>query len=136
MIDQFNAVKSCLEKLKTYADVEGYRIAIDGKEFEPEIDEIWLKESFLTNDNSQGVNNNCVQIQLPIYQININTPKAFGKWKALEVFKELSEHFERGTDISLDAAQTVTIERVDYRQLSPTDAHNVYAASVYLRCVG
>ena len=136
MINQFNAVKSCLDTLKGYADSNSYRIAIDGVKFAPLVGEVFLQESFLANDNEQGLNNNAVQIQLPIYQVNIHVPKEYENWKALQVYTQLVSVFARGTDISNDSGQQVRIEQVNSRVLQSTDTHNVLACSVDLRVIG
>lgn len=136
MIDEFNAQKSCLTKLKSYADVGGFSVAIDGKTIEFDSDQIYLSERLLSNDNSQGLSNSSSQIQLPIYQIEIHTPKIMGKWKGLEILNELSTHFERASDISLDASQQVFIEQVNKTRANPTETHNVTLASVDLRLIG
>lgn len=136
MINQFKAVQSCLSVLNGYATANNYRIAIDGKKFTPDVDDVYFQEFFIANDNEQGLSNDCVQVQLPIYQINIHTPKKFGKWKALEVYGELVALFERGSDISNDVGQQVRIEQVNNRVIEPTDTHNVLAVSVDLRVLG
>ena len=136
MINQFDAVKSCLDTLKGYADQSNYRIAIDGIKFVPIVGETYLQESFLANDNDQGLNNSVVQVQLPIYQVNIHVPKEYGNWRALQVYTQLVGVFERGTDISNNPAQQVRIEQVNNRILPPTDTHNVLACSIDLRVIG
>ena len=136
MINEFNAVKSCLDTLKTYADANNYRIAVNGAKFSPLVGEVFLEESYLHNDNSQGLSNSASQVQLPIYQINIHVPKEYGNWKALQIYTQLVSVFERGTDISNDSGQQVRIEQVNSRVLQSTDTHNVLACSVDLRVIG
>ena len=136
MIDEFNLAKSCLDKLKAYADSQGYAIAMQGKTFNPVADEIYLREFLLSNDNFQGLSNSSTQEQRPIYQINICVPKVMGKWVGLTILSALKSTFERGGDISLIAGQKVIVERVNTRSLDASDTHNIIAVSVDLTALG
>lgn len=142
MIDELNTAKSCLEVLSNYQfkdaygnDIE-YDIAIDGKTYEPSPNKVYLQEFIITNDNAQGYSNNSKQIQLPIYQITINTPKAAGKWLAIGIYAQIQSAFERATDISLDENQRVFVEQVNRASLESSDTHNRLAASVNLSVIG
>lgn len=136
MIDELNVAKSCLAKLKEYADAESIDIAIQGKTFEPVADAIYLEEFLISNTNQQGVSNLSSEIQRPIYQINIHTPKVMGKWKGLSIYTDLKTTFARASDISLDANQQVKVEMVDKTNLQSSDTHNIMAVSVNLSLIG
>ena len=136
MINQFNAEKSCLDKLFAYADSNSYSVAVSDSEFAPKVDEIFLEESYLVNENEQGLSNSSSQMQPSIYQIKINTPKIMGKSKGLEIVDELMTFFARGSNISNTTTQQVRIEQVNNIRLPATSTHNVRVVSVNLMVIG
>ena len=136
MINEASVAESCLDKLKVYADSKSYLIAIDGKDFDPPVDDIYLQETLLINDNSQGLSNSSSEIQRPIYQVNVNCPKGRGKWQALHIVNDLREHFERAMDISVIPEQQVNIEQVQSQRIPASDTHNIYAVSINLSVIG
>ena len=134
MINKLQAARDALAKLKEFTDAEGYNVAISGEDYTPSTDEIYLNELFLFNENSQGLNNEASQIQLPIYQVAINTPKSMGKWKGLEIAGSLAVLFERGSDISSES-QKVIVNTVDCGQLMTGTTHNYYVVSIRLTLI-
>ena len=136
MINEFDLAKSCLEKLKTYADSKSFDIAIQDSGYEPNVDKVYLEEFLLINDNDQGLSNSSSEIQRPIYQVNVNCPKDKGKWVLLNIVNDLRIHFARGLDISIKESQQVNIEQVQSARLPSSSAHNIYAVSINLSVIG
>lgn len=132
MISEFDAAKACLDKLKAFADTSGLRIAVNGSEFDPGVNEEYFKEYFLFNDNSGGQNANSSEVQQPIYQINPVIPKETSKFRLYQLCDLVKTEFARATKIN----DNITIENVSLSPVLTEEATKEIAISVNLTIHG
>ena len=136
MINDIKAAKSCLDVIKAFTDANGYGLAVDGTEYTPATNETYIYESYIVNDNDQGLPNSSSQIQLPIYQLSVFVPKSQNKWALGNLVELVKAEFTRATDISNDANQKVIINSVDSSQVKSTETHLYQTLRVNLTIIG
>lgn len=136
MINDIKAAKSCLDVIKVFTDTNGYGLAVDGTECTPATNETYIYESYVVNDNEQGLPNSASQIQLPIYQLSVFVPKSQNKWALGDLVESVKAVFARGSDISNDSNQKVIIESVDSSQAKSTETHLYQTLRVNLTIIG
>ena len=132
MIDDFKTSKALLDKAQALADLHGYRLDIQGAKFEPVPTETYLKESYLANDTEQqGISYNANTKSLPIYQIDIYTPKGQGgKFSGMAIANLVKEEFKRAPMFFNDSTQTAQITNVSSLSVNSNDTHNLTVVSV------
>ena len=126
MVDDFATSKALLDKTQAFADLHGYRLAIQSVYFKPLPSETYLKESFLANDTDPlGLAAESSDRQDPIYQIDILTPKGQGgKFAGMEVANLLKREFQRTCFIPNSVGQKVQISNVSSRIMPADKTHN------------
>ncbi len=132
MINDFTTAKDLLDKTQAFADLAGYRLAIQGAPFDPLPDEIYLKEYFLSNTTEPlGIAADVAERQDSIYQINILTPKSSGKFAGLAISNDIKTEFQRGSYISY-GGQSAIVYNITAQMLPATDTHNVTSVQIDL----
>ncbi len=134
MISEFKTAQFLTAKLQAFAALHSYRLAVQGAKFEPAVDEIYLKETLLANRNEQlGVGFDSCGKQLPIYQIDVYTPKdKGGKYPALSIGDLLTAEFKRGPIIFDDGSQTIQITNSSAEIMPANTTHNWCMVTVEL----
>lgn len=104
MINPFDIAKAFRDHSKSIADANGYTLVGEGEPYEPDVNTQYIDESLIFGpDNPVGISDNSNDFQLGIYQLMVNTPKAFGagaKWKGLEVVGVLKSAFPKGLELT------------------------------------
>ena len=136
MISNEKTALALIDKLKAWNSLNGdYDIAYQSdKKYEPTPSVAYIKESFLANDNEYlGLGyNSCVK-QLPIYQLDVMTPKGQGgKWDGLSIVDKLVVEFKRAPIFFNDGEQSVQIESVSGSNRQANDTHNWTMISINL----
>jgi len=133
MINDFTTSKALLDKLKAFADIKGFRLAVQSFKFDPIATETYIQETFLANDTDPlGINERSTDEQRPIYQIDIYTPKYTGKFQGLILANDLKSEFPRAQFITNTASQKVKISNVSSSIGPSNDTHDRTIVSVDL----
>ncbi len=132
MISRFSLSKALLDKAQEVADNNGYLLVPNGAEYETDPNELYIQEYVIYGpDNTIGAANDSNAIQLGVYQININTPKAWegSKWKGLEVVDVFVAAFSRGTQLTINS-QMLKILNIDSQLMDGDDTHDMHILSI------
>ena len=132
MINKFNLAKALFDNVKAIADTNSFLLIANGDDYETNPNETFLQEIVLYGDDvSLGVSNNSSDIQLGIYQVNINTPKAQegSKWLGLQMAGIIQSGFAKGNKLTF-GSQLVTIKSTTLESMFQNDTHMVHILSI------
>lgn len=136
MISNEKTALALIDKLKDWNAPNGnYDIAYQSdKKYEPTPSVAYISEAFLAGDNEYiGLGYNAFIKQLPIYQLDVMTPKEQGaKWDGLSVADKLMIEFKRAPIFFNDGEQRIQIENVSSVIKNANDTHNWTMISVNL----
>jgi hypothetical protein len=136
MIDDFKTAKELLDKTQAFADSEGINLAIHGAQFKPDPGVEYLKESLLQNNtDTVGLDSSSIDMQLPIYQVEVYTPKGFGKFQNYDICNSIKSEFPRNSFIVNDSEQSVMINNVSASPLIANETHNITVISIELTVI-
>lgn len=136
MIDQMKTARSLVDKINSFCIANSFTLIVDGESLIKDSDVIYIEEKLLNNkESSVGKNPTSSDIERPVYQLNIFTPRQFGKWKAGEIFNLLKVEFPKMTFVLNDGSQTVKIESLSSTPVIYPENHGVSFVSVNLTVI-
>lgn len=129
-INKFDLAKALRNEAKTVADNNSYTLVGEDERFEPDPDTTYIKESVLFgDDNSVGLSDNSSDIQIGIYQIDVNIPKNQSKWVALEIAGVFETAFFKGLKLTFNS-QFLKIKTSSLSNEMENDTHLFYVLSI------
>ena len=136
MIDSQITAKAMYDKLKAFCVQENLELVVWGSSKTLDPNTIYIKENLLDNDEaSVGMESTSSDIEFPIYQIDILTPKANTKWKNIEIQNKVREEFKKAEFVYRGATQTVQIQTVNKSGVIFSDTHAISNLSVNLTVI-
>ena len=115
-INKFDIAKALRNAAKTVSDANSYTLIGEGVIYSPDPNDTFVQEFVLYgDDNPLGVADNSSDIQIGIYQLNINVPKNQSKWVALEIIGVFDTAFPKGLELTFNSQML----RVKASSLSP-----------------
>ena len=132
MISKFDLAKALYEQAKLIAGNNSYLLIPEGKEYEPDPNATYIQEFVLYGpDNAIGLADCSNDMQLGIYQINVNTPKAQAgaKWAGLKIGDVFQAGFARGTQLIYND-QMVRMKNSTLLPMDPDETHEVHVLSI------
>ncbi len=132
MISNFDTDKALLAQAKIIATANGYRLVTDGESYQPDPNELYIKEHVINGDDeSRGIEDGSPDVQIGIYQLTVFAPKANegAKWQSVQVCDVLRDGFARGTELIFNQ-QMVRMRSSSLKRLGDDDTHKIYALSI------
>ena len=132
MINSFNIAKALLDNTQSISDANSYLLIPDGESFTPNPNDTYIEEFALYGpDVPIGLEDSSSDIQIGIYQLNINTPKAEvgSRWAGLAIEGVLRAGFARGTELTF-GGQMVRIRDSSITQMEPSDTHETHILNI------
>lgn len=132
MISKYDLAKALYEQAKLVCANNGYLLIPEGQTYEPEPSATYVQEFVLYGeDTAPGLADDSSDIQLGIYQININTPKekAGAKWIGLQMAETIQTGFKRGTELTYNG-QMVRTKTTATLAMLPNETHEVHILSI------
>jgi len=132
MINKHDLAKALLNQARLIAVNNSYLLIPNGMPYQPDPNTAYIQEFVLYgDDNAIGMSDNSCDIQLGIYQITINTPKAQegSKWTGLKIGDVYQAGFARGTELIYND-QKVRIKNSALLPMDSDDTHDVHALSI------
>jgi len=132
MINKFNLAKALLDNAEAISVANSFLLIPDGEAHDPNPNETFIQEKPLYGpDNSVGLADNSSDIQIGIYQININTPKAQegGKWSGLQIAGVFQAGFNKGLQLTF-GGQMLRIKNTNIEKMDENDTHFIHILSV------
>ena len=132
MINKHDLAKALLNQARLIAVNNSYTLIPNGKAYQPDPNTAYIQEFVLYGgDNAIGMSDNSCDIQLGIYQITINTPKAQegSKWTGLKIGDVYQAGFARGTELIYND-QKVRIKNGTLLPMDSDDTHDVHVLSI------
>jgi len=132
MINKHDLAKALLNQARLIAVNNSYNLIPNGKAYQPDPNTAYIQEFVLYgDDNAIGMSDNSCDIQLGIYQITINTPKAQegSKWTGLKIGGVYQSGFARGTELIYND-QKVRIKNSALSEMDSDDTHDAHALSI------
>lgn len=135
-ISKFDLAKALRDKAKLVADANSYTLIGEGVSFSTDPNATFIQEFVLYgDDNPVGVSDTSSDIQIGIYQLNINVPKNQSKWVALEIIGVLDTAFPKGLELTFNSQML----RIKSSSLSPqleNDTHLIDILSITFSIIG
>jgi hypothetical protein len=132
MINKFDLAKALFNQSKSIADTNSLLLIPNGSAYEPDPNTTYIEEFVLYgNDTAIGLADCSSDIQLGVYQVNINTPKSNlgAKWRGLEIGGIMQEGFKRGTTMTFNG-QSVRTLTSSLQPMDFNDTHETHILSV------
>ena len=132
MINKHDLAKALLNQARLIAVNNSYNLIPNGMAYQPDPNTAYIQEFVLYgDDNAIGMSDNSCDIQLGIYQITINTPKAQegSKWTGLKIGGVYQSGFARGTELIYND-QKVRIKNSALSEMDSDDTHDAHALSI------
>lgn len=132
MIKTFSIAKAYRDKLKTLTTLD---IATQGSSYTPTPDKDYIREFLLSGDTvAVGTAQADSEDTQGIYQIDVCTPRAKGKWANLSLCDTLKAGFPRGRHLIHSGQYAVTVD-VSVSPMRQDDTHNIHSLSIRYRVV-
>lgn len=129
-INKFDIAKALRDKAKTVSDANSYTLIGEDESFSPDPNDTYIKESALFgDDNSVGIADSSSDIQIGIYQIDVNVPKTQSKWAALVIIGVFETAFFKGLQLTFNS-QVVKIKTSSISGEMENYTHIFYALSI------
>jgi len=136
MINKFDIAKALRNEAKTVSDANSYTLVGEGESFSPDPNTTYIEEFVLYgDDNPIGVADNSSDIQIGIYQLNINVPKTQSKGAALVIIGVFETAFLKGLELTFNS-QTVRMKAKSLAHLDENDTHLIHVLSVTFSVIG
>ena len=132
MINSFSIVKALLDKAQQVADDNSYLLIPHGKSYKPDVNTAYIEEFTLFNESiSIGMADNSSDIQMPIYQLNINTPRSNvgARFMGLIITGVYQEAFKKGTQLTFNG-QMIRAKDAKVTQAAVHDTHLTHILSI------
>jgi hypothetical protein len=132
MINKFSLAKSLYDQAKLISNSNSLNLVADGEEYTTTPNEEYIEDHVLFGkDDSVGISDASSDIQLGVYQLTINTPKAEegAKWRGLQIANIYQEGFPKGLELTHDN-QAARIRNTSIVPLGQNDTHLVFVLSV------
>jgi hypothetical protein len=130
MINEFNLAKALRDKAQEIATANSYTLVANGEGFAPEVGETYIEEIVLYGNNDTiGMPNDSSDIQIGIYQININTPINESKWAGLAIVNVINPEFPKGLKLTF-GGQLVVIKTTTLEPMQKNDTHLIHILSI------
>jgi hypothetical protein len=132
MISKFSLAKALFNQAKLITDNNSLLLIPNGKGYEPDPNTTYIQEFVLYGpDNSIGLADCSNDIQLGVYQLNINTPKAQegAKWRGLQIGDILQAGFARGTEL-IHNSQMVRMKTSTLIPMDADDTHEIHILNI------
>jgi len=132
MISKNDLAKALLNQARVISTANSYLLIPNGATYEPDPNTTYIQEFMIYgDDNSIGMADCSSDIQLGIYQININTPKSLegAKWLGLKIADIFQAGFARGTQLTYNG-QMVRTKNSSIQPMDGDDTHEIHILSV------
>lgn len=132
MISKFDLAKALRDHAKLVAISEGITlISIDDPEgYNPDPNTPYLEEMVLFGpDRPIGIADASRDLQVGVYQININRPKTEAKWVGLRLADTISIAFKKGTELTYNG-QMVRMREQELRPMLVNATHKTFILSI------
>lgn len=132
MINNFNIAKALFDKAEQVSTSNSYLLIAQGEKHEPNPNETYIEEMpIYGDDDSVGLADTSSDIQLGIYQINVNTPKAEkgGKWSGLNIAGVYKAAFSKGLTLSF-GGQSLRIKNTTVKPMDMDNTHFTHVLSI------
>ena len=132
MINKHDLAKALLNQARLIAVNNSHTLIPNGMKYQPDPNTAYIQEFVLYgDDNGRGTEDNSKDLQLGVYQITINTPKAQdgSKWSGLKIGGVYQSGFARGTELIYNG-QVVRIKNASLIPMDSDDTHNVHILSI------
>lgn len=134
MISEFSIRKALLDRLNSLPGLP--EVFPEGSSGKPDPQDYYLQEHVLpTPTSSVGISNSSSDIQRGIYQIDINFPKAHGKFKALEYGDIIASGFPKGLQLT-HGGQQVKISTTSWSPVRHSDLNSTVSLSIRYTVTG
>lgn len=132
MIDSFSIAKALLDNSQFIADAGGYTLIPNGESYTPDPNATYIEEFVLYGpDNAIGLADDSSDIQIGMYQINVNTPKSEdgSKWKGLKISNIFKAGFNRGKELIFNG-QMVRIRNTSIIPMDMNETHETHILNI------
>ncbi len=132
MINKFNISKALFDKAEQVSTDNSYLLIAEGQKHESDPNETYIEEKVLYgSDDSVGLSDDSSDIQIGIYQINVNTPQAEkgGKWAGLEIAGVYQSEFSKGLTLSF-GGQSLRIKNASVIPMAQSKTHYIHILSI------
>lgn len=132
MVNKFNIAKALFNEAEQVSTANSYLLIPQGEKHESNPNETYIEEfPLFGDDNSIGLSDNSSDIQLGIYQINVNTPKAQagGKWSGLNIAGVYQAAFSKGLELTF-GGQMLRIKNTTVKPMDMDDTHFTHVLSI------
>ena len=132
MINKYSISKALYDNTKQVSTANGFLLIANGKAYTPSPNDVYVQEmTIYGDDNSVGIADNSSDIQMGIYQININTPKALtgGKWQGLQMVDIYQAGFSKGLELTFNG-QMLRIKSAKLSTMMQSDTHFIHILSI------
>ena len=135
MISKFNLAKALRNEAKIVTDANSLTLVGNGEGFIADVNKSHIEEIVLYgDDNSVGLANLSSDIQRPVYQLSVHSPKNQTKWVGLDIADTLSAHFVRGLKPSFNGQKAV-VTTASVATMIQNSTHFIYHVSVTLSVI-
>ena len=136
MIDSFKTDQACTAKLKAFCDTHGFTLIPFGSGQVLDTDKSYVKERLLDNNETTiGLSGGSSDIERPIYQISVLTPKAQSQFINKQMTHTVKGCFRKAEIILQDSEQTVQVQDTDKSGVMFTETHAESVLSVNLTVI-
>lgn len=136
MISSFKTAQALVNKLDAFCTLKGLNIVVFGSTETLDTTQTYIKEHLLDNDeDSVGMSGASSDVEFPIYQIDILTPKNMTKWKNKEVSDLVKAEFKKAEFVLNDGEQSVQIQSTGKSSVIFDDTHAISSLSVNLTVI-
>ncbi len=134
MVSEFSVRKALLDRLKSLSGIP--TVFAEGSSGTPDPQDYYVEEHVLPAPTSSvGVSNSSSDIQRGVYQIDINFPKAIGKFKALEYGDIIASGFPKGLQLT-HGGQQVKISTTSWSPVRHYDLNSTVSLSIRYTVTG
>lgn len=146
MINDSKTAFSMLTKLKLFSDnynlgahtetAETIQIIPDGMSFDPSVNDTYITEKLRVNKDFRiGLSDGDSDIQRPIYEIKVFSPKDENKWPNIDLAMLLKSDFNRYQERINGTEQKLTVESIDVSPLITLESTLCTVLSVNLSVI-
>lgn len=132
MINKFNLVKALRDHAKNVATANNWELVSNPQpaNYNPDPNTIFIEEHTLFGpDTPIGIADISNDIQIGVYQININVPRTFSQFSLLQKADIYSEAFKKGTELTHDG-QMVRMRDQELKMLFVNETHATAILSI------